>query len=143
MVEHSTADREVPGSNPGVPSIFYFKTFRRLRSVQIQRSSHFVCLETREISRARLLVEPYVFQAPPWLNVFCFVLYRRAPGAKLCNIFRSIHTSIGGLVVEYSPATRVTRVRFPADAEVFFAPSSILNILMICLLQNVSKQIII
>ena len=25
---------------------------------------------------------------------------------------------IGGLVVEYSPATRVTRVRFPADAYV-------------------------
>ena len=23
MVEHSTADREVPGSNPGVPSTFF------------------------------------------------------------------------------------------------------------------------
>ena len=27
---------------------------------------------------------------------------------------------IGGLVVEYSPATRVTRVQFPVDAQFFF-----------------------
>ena len=29
MVEHSTADREVPGSNPGAP--FVFRTFARIR----------------------------------------------------------------------------------------------------------------
>ena len=27
MVEHSTADREVPGSNPGAPSILKFSLF--------------------------------------------------------------------------------------------------------------------
>ena len=27
MVEHSTADREVPGSNPGAPSFFFFFFF--------------------------------------------------------------------------------------------------------------------
>ena len=32
-----------------------------------------------------------------------------------------LYISIGGLVVEYSPATRVTRVRFPADANIFVA----------------------
>ena len=27
MVEHSAADREVPGSNPGAPSAFFFYSF--------------------------------------------------------------------------------------------------------------------
>ena len=28
VVEHSTADREVPGSNPGVPYSFFLRLFR-------------------------------------------------------------------------------------------------------------------
>ena len=32
------------------------------------------------------------------------------------KITTHFNNSIGGLVVEYSPATRVTRVRFPVDA---------------------------
>ena len=35
---------------------------------------------------------------------------------------QNVH-SIGGSVVEFSPATRVTRVRFPADAFFFFQTS--------------------
>ena len=34
---------------------------------------------------------------------------------------------IGGSVVEFSPATRVTRVRFPADANVFDAKTHYVN----------------
>ena len=38
---------------------------------------------------------------------------------RLCTVKDKI-VSIGGSVVEYSPATRVARVRFPADARIYF-----------------------
>ena len=38
-----------------------------------------------------------------------------------------MQTSDGGLVVEYSPATRVTRVRFPADAVIIFSNNLIIE----------------
>ena len=41
-------------------------------------------------------------------------------GCKLTSTRFNLNISIGGLVVEYSPATRVTRVRFPADAGGFW-----------------------
>ena len=38
---------------------------------------------------------------------------------RMCTVEANI-VSIGGSVVEYSPATRVARVRFPADARIYF-----------------------
>ena len=46
--------------------------------------------------------------------------------------WNKIVQGIGGLVVEYSPATRVTRVQFPVDAQFFF--------LFLCILQK-SKRL--
>ena len=42
----------------------------------------------------------------------------RAANKHSCDV------SIGGSVVEFSPATRVTRVRFPADAKLLQNPMS-------------------
>ena len=40
MVEHSTADREVPGSNPGVP--FYFPHMQVIILLQIVKGYIFI-----------------------------------------------------------------------------------------------------
>jgi hypothetical protein len=40
-------------------------------------------------------------------------------GKKIILLVYAYTQSIGGLVVEYSPATRVTRVRFPVHAICF------------------------
>ncbi len=76
MVEHSTADREVPGSNPGGP-----------------------------------------------FNVLSLLFYEGPSSAAshMCH-----QPSIGGSVVEFSPATREARVRFPADAFSIFVGICIL-----------------
>ena len=44
---------------------------------------------------------------------------REKVGKALISNLGSLSVRIGGLVVEYSPATRVTRVRFPANADKF------------------------
>ena len=45
---------------------------------------------------------------------------REKVGKGLISNLGNLSVRIGGLVVEYSPATRVTRVRFPADAGGFW-----------------------
>ena len=82
MVEHSTADREVPGSNPGVPSIFYFKTFRRLRSVEIQRFSHFVRLETQGDKSGPSASRALRFSSPSLVKRFLFRFVPEGTGGQ-------------------------------------------------------------
>ena len=80
MVEHSTADREVPGSNPGVPLTNIFHSVSK--------------------------------------TVFRFFHSK-------WDEMTSLPSRIGGSVVEFSPATREARVRFPADA--FFTFSVVID----------------
>ena len=67
MVEHSTADREVPGSNPGVPSMFLtrttLKTMHRLHEADIQCISSWEGGYNSCISACRLNI--YVSRALP------------------------------------------------------------------------------
>jgi hypothetical protein len=49
------------------------------------------------------------------------ILARSAPQSAILLSSKAYDfVRIGGLVVEYSPATRVTRVRFPVDAQISF-----------------------
>ena len=50
VVEHSTADREVPGSNPGAPSLFFFPFLlynSPLNKITYCKKSNFFFLEFR------------------------------------------------------------------------------------------------
>ena len=63
--------------------------------------------------RASCAMAPSKFKAPTFLHFFSFFFF--AFVAALQQAF-TIFCRIGGSVVEFSPATRETGVRFPANA---------------------------
>ena len=61
MVEHSTADREVPGSNPGAPSTLFFFFFPYLSPFYISFAHMQLSLSYVNVT---LLVAQYLFVIP-------------------------------------------------------------------------------
>ncbi len=61
---------------------------------------------------------------------------------KLIACWFVLHMSIGGSVVEWSPATRPTRVRFPANALFFIYETLILLFLVYSEVNDVEVKIL-
>ena len=87
MVEHSTADREVPGSNPGVPSTFWFELPWKRCIAYMKQISNASRHEKGEINRAYLLVDRKPTFHEPLLDI---ILHQRQPEARFWNNFQNV-----------------------------------------------------